>query len=291
MMAEEAEKLRLHKLEEEERIRQHEKKVLLIQVEADRIRVQETSMSREMNDSVNKPRNSGRSPKLPVFCDDKDDMDAYLQRFERYAENEGWEAGCYGTYLGTLLSGKALKVYSRLPASEARDYYKLKEALLIHYQLTQEDYRKKFHSGTQTSMETASQYLARLDNLFDNWIRLSKIEESFEGLRELILIEIEKFLHSCPRELALFIRERSPSDKKQLLELAKIFTSARAAVGGRTKPQQSTAIQRPDRIINLYLTDPIMNITGIKILEEVCVTCVDNPAMSNILSNWETKKV
>ena len=163
MMAAEAEKLRLHKLEDEERIRQHEKEVLLIQVEADRIRVQETSMSREMNDSVNRPRNSGRSPKLPVFCDGKDDMDAYLQRFERYAENEGWEAGCYGTYLGTLLSGKALEVYSRLPASEARDYYKLKDALLIHYQLTQEDYRKKFHSGTQTSMETASQYLARLE--------------------------------------------------------------------------------------------------------------------------------
>ena len=86
-------------------------------------------------------------------------------------------------------------------------------------------------------METASQYLARLEHFFDNWIRLSRIEESFEGLRELILVE--KFLHSCPRELALFIRERSPSDKKQLLELAKIFTSARAAVGGSNRPQQS----------------------------------------------------
>ena len=73
---------------------------------------------------------------------------ANLQRFEMYAENEGFEDGCYGTYLGTILSGKALEVYPRLPASEAKDYYKLKEALLIHYQLTQEDYQKKFHSGT-----------------------------------------------------------------------------------------------------------------------------------------------
>ena len=231
------ERARIATTEEAEKIRQHEKDVLRIQAESDRIRSQETSMSHVMNDSAYRHRNSGRSPKLPVFCDGKDDMDAYLQRFERYAENEGWEDGCYGTYLGTLLSGKALEVYSRLPASEAKDYYKLKEALLIHYQLTQEDYRKKFHSGTQTSMETASQYLARLEHFFDNWIRLSRIEESFEELRELILVE--KFLHSCPRELALFIRERSPSDKKQLLELAKIFTSARAAVGGSNKPQQS----------------------------------------------------
>ena len=86
-------------------------------------------------------------------------------------------------------------------------------------------------------MEAASKYLARLEFFFDNWIRLSKIEESFKGLRELILVE--KCLHSCPRELALLIWERSPSDKKQLLELAKIFTSARAAVGGINKPQHS----------------------------------------------------
>ena len=163
---EDAERIRQHEKEEAERIRQHEKDILRIQAESDRIRSQETSMSREINDSAYRPRNYGRSPKLPVFCDGKDDMDAYLQRFERYAENEGWEDGCYGTYLGTLLSGKALEVYSRLPASEAKDYSKLKEALLIHYQLTQEDYRKKFHSGTQTSMETASQYLARLEHFF-----------------------------------------------------------------------------------------------------------------------------
>ncbi len=85
-------------------------------------------------------------------------------------------------------------------------------------------------------METASQYHARLEFFFDNWIRLSKIEESFQGLREQILVET--FLHSCPRELALFIRERSPSDMKHILELAKIFTSARAAVGGSVKLHQ-----------------------------------------------------
>ena len=62
-------------------------------------------------------------------------------------------------------------------------------------------------------METASQYLARSEKKFDNWIRCSKIEESFEGLRELILVET--ILHSCPRELALFIRERFSSDIKK----------------------------------------------------------------------------
>ena len=75
-------------------------------------------------------------------------MDSYLQRFEIYAENEGWDPECYGTYLGSLLSVKALEVYSRLPAFDARDYDKLKEALLVQYQLTQEVYRNIFFSGS-----------------------------------------------------------------------------------------------------------------------------------------------
>ena len=79
-----------------------------------------------------------------MFSEGKDDMDAYLQRFERYAENEGWDDNCYGTYLGSLLSGKALEVYSRLRASEAHDYYQLKEALLIHYQLIQKIIKRNF---------------------------------------------------------------------------------------------------------------------------------------------------
>ena len=145
---EEAERIRQHKkedeeriaaMEEAERIRQHEKEVLRIQVEADRIRLQETSMSREMNDSANRPQDSGRSPKLPVFSEANDDMDAYLQRSERYAENEGCDADCYGTYLGSLLSGKAFEFYSRLPASEACDCYKLKPNF-IEYPAIHTDY-------------------------------------------------------------------------------------------------------------------------------------------------------
>ena len=66
-IAAKAEKERIAATEEAERIRQHEKDVLRIQVEADLIRSQENSMLREMNDSAYRPRNSGYSPKLPVF--------------------------------------------------------------------------------------------------------------------------------------------------------------------------------------------------------------------------------
>ena len=76
--------------------------------------------------------------------------------------------------------------------------------------------------------ETASQFLVRLEHLFDHWVRMSDIQQTYEELRELTVME--QYLHACPRELALFIRERSPTGLKQLVELADIYTSARASV-------------------------------------------------------------
>ena len=38
------------------------------------------------------PRNKGaKSPKLPSFIDEKDELDSYILRFECFAENTSWE--------------------------------------------------------------------------------------------------------------------------------------------------------------------------------------------------------
>ena len=66
--------------------------------------------------------------------------DDYLRRFERYAINQGWDASLYAVFLSGLLTGHALEVYSRLPASVANDYDKLKHSLLEWHQLTEEDF-------------------------------------------------------------------------------------------------------------------------------------------------------
>ena len=93
-------------------IREHDIRMLQLQIEADRIRIHEANITREHLDSTRTSRNPARSPKLPPFNDTKDDMDAYIQRFERYAQNEGWDSDCLGVYLGSLLTGQALEEYS-----------------------------------------------------------------------------------------------------------------------------------------------------------------------------------
>ena len=63
-------------------------------------------------------------PKLPPFNKQRDNMDAYLKRFERFAESAGWNRDRWATNLSALLQGTSLDVYS---STEAVDYDILRE--------------------------------------------------------------------------------------------------------------------------------------------------------------------
>ena len=58
-------------------------------------------------------------PKLPAFDDKRDDMDAYLHRYEQYAIGNNWPKERWASHLSTLLKGAALQVCYRLPSDEA----------------------------------------------------------------------------------------------------------------------------------------------------------------------------
>ena len=61
-------------------------------------------------------------PNLPAFLDGKDNLDSYLQRFERFATSNDWQKETWAPSLCALLIGKALDVYSRLSVEAAADY-------------------------------------------------------------------------------------------------------------------------------------------------------------------------
>ena len=63
-------------------------------------------------------------PELPMFDEVNDNIVDFLKRFERFAKSHNWNTSNYAVYLSALLTGKALKVYSRLEDSEATDYTK-----------------------------------------------------------------------------------------------------------------------------------------------------------------------
>jgi len=85
--------------------------------------------------------------KLPPFNEDKDDLDAYLIRFERACVAFEVRPEHWSTQLARLLQGKSLEVYQRLPDSDVERYDVLKAQLLKRFRLTEGGYRKKFKSS------------------------------------------------------------------------------------------------------------------------------------------------
>ena len=83
-------------------------------------------------------------PKLPLFQDRKDELDSYIQRLKCFAKINGWDVEQWTSALSTLLTGKALEVYSKLSDAAAVKYDQLKEALLRRYDLAEDGYRLKF---------------------------------------------------------------------------------------------------------------------------------------------------
>ena len=101
------------------------------------------------------------------------------------------------TQLSLLLSGRALEVYSRLSQDEAMDYERLKLALLKRYDFTEFEYRTRFRDVKPEGQESLGKFIVRLKNYLTKWVKSAKVEESFDGVVELMVLE--QFTNACPK--------------------------------------------------------------------------------------------
>ena len=76
---------------------------------------------------------------------------------------------------------------------------KLKEALLIYFDMTERGVWKKYRYGRPEKSETFIQFISRLRSYLEKWLNMAKIEESFEAVCD--FMAGDKFLESCCREL------------------------------------------------------------------------------------------
>lgn len=161
---------------------------------------------------------------IPVFNENRDDLDAYLKRFERVANGQEWPKEKWATALSLCLDGEALKVFGRLSPEESMDYDKVKMALLQRFHCTAEGYREKFRRSKPYDNETAKQYATRLFSFFDRWVEMSVQGKSFDAVRDLIVAE--QLLNNCHSRLSLFLRERNCQTVEKIAEAADHFMEA-----------------------------------------------------------------
>ena len=163
-------------------------------------------------------RIGAKGPRMPCFDERSHDMDSFLHRFEVYAESQGRSKGQWAVYLSALLKGKALEVYSRLPVKDAQDYETLKDALLKRFNLTEEGFKQNFNLLEVKLVRHLLSLLPGWRIYLIRWIDLANVEKDSDGLMNLIVRE--RFLESCPVQLAIFLRAVTSSFSSSLVGFA-----------------------------------------------------------------------
>nr|XP_027236067.1 uncharacterized protein LOC113827386 [Penaeus vannamei] len=226
-------------LEREERAKEREARKEELEIETrmkeldlEKLRLQvqsEESEKFEVKPDVFKPA----LPKLPVFNEANDSIDAYILRFERLATSAGWDRDVWAVSLASLLQGKALETYQHLSPVEARDFERVKEALLRCFQCTAEGYRLRFRNSKFHKNETASQFANRLKNNLTRWIELAGCKQTYVDVYDLVLTE--QFLSACDKSMVLFLKEHDFQTFDQMIKYAELYMEAHVNYGRKDR--------------------------------------------------------
>ncbi|KAH7976328.1 hypothetical protein HPB52_012015 [Rhipicephalus sanguineus] len=201
---------------------------------------------------------------IPPFNETRDDLDAYLQRFERVATCQGWPREKWALSLSLSMTGEAMTVIGRLDLKAALDYDQLRAALLQRFRYTAEGYREKFRKAKSEDNESGLQHASRLAGYFDHWLELSKSDKTFNALRDLIIAE--QFTESCLPALRVFLKERNCRTLQEIAQTSDNFMDAQSLLnlgkeracretGPPTSPRMELARKTPRTDDRCFLCD------------------------------------
>ncbi|KAK3095427.1 hypothetical protein FSP39_014552 [Pinctada imbricata] len=185
---EKEEKIRQFEREKEEREKQermHEKE---LQFELEKLKLEKSAKENPVPSLVKSEFDAAKNIRLVPKFQEKS-VDKYFPHFEKIAANLKWPRDFWPTLLQSVLIGKAAEVYSALSIAESSDYDKVKDTILRAYQLVPEAYRQKFRKYKKFENQTHVEFAREKEDLFDQWFRSKKIPNSFDNLRQIILIE------------------------------------------------------------------------------------------------------
>ena len=170
-------------------------------------------------------------------------VDKYFPQFEKIAANLKWPREFWPTLLQSVLIGKAAEVYSALSLAESSDYDKVKDAILKAYQLVPEAYRQRFRKYKKFENQTYVEFAREKEDLFDQWFRSKKIPDSYDNLRQLILIE--EFKECVHQDLRSHLEDKNVKTLEDAAVLSDTYTLTHKK-NFLSKTQSSSVVKSSD---------------------------------------------
>jgi hypothetical protein len=117
------------------------------------------------------------------------EVDKYFILFEKVAENLKWPRENWTQLLQCVITGKASEIYTSLSVHQSGDYDVVKECILRGYKLVPEADRQKFRNYRKEAGQTHVEFAREKEQLFDRWCLAKKVEQDYQNLKQMILIE------------------------------------------------------------------------------------------------------
>ena len=124
---------------------------------------------------------------VPTFRESE--VDSYFSAFEKIATALDWHRDLWPILLQCKLVGKAQEVVLSLSLEESLQYDVLKGSIFRAYELVPEAYRQKFKNHKKSSGQTFVEFAREKGVLFNKWCVANDVKDSFESLRQLLLLE------------------------------------------------------------------------------------------------------
>lgn len=168
------------------------------------------------------PTNPRPPPPQLTKLTEEDDVETYLEVFERTAEMAQWPKAQWSYAIGPYLTGGALAAMRALTREQAADYDALKAAILDRYEITEETWRQKFRSRKWKPGERPRLLASELESLAARWLDPKTPGE--RGLMNKVIAE--QILQTVPREVRIWLQRSRPANLAELTALLENYVAA-----------------------------------------------------------------
>ena len=173
---------------------------------------------------------SGRTDKkfnlnLGMFSNRVEDLEPLITRFENVAKAYQLPDRLYAVEFSKTLSAESLQVYETLSSESRLDYNKVIDAMKRRFGITLSSYRKRFLNAKVLPNELQSDFVARIQKLFVNWLKAAGYEQTFDDVFEHVILD--RYLASQEKDLKIYLKEKGKLKLPELAQLAQCYLDAR----------------------------------------------------------------
>ncbi|XP_061910694.1 uncharacterized protein LOC133654391 [Entelurus aequoreus] len=171
-----------------------------------------------------------------------DDIEAYLELFERTATRERWPPGEWAGIIASFLIGEAQHACRDLPAEDARDYPKLKAAILASHGYSLPARAQRYHAWAYCASQPPRAQLAELLRLTQGWLTSGGETPWIQRL------VIDRCIRAFPPDARKYAAQVSPASLDSLVALLENYQVSNEMLRTtRAEPSRPTPAERMGR--------------------------------------------